>query len=43
MKKGNAGSVEWKGKRMLSLFLNFMASNVKLSQLPTSLPENKCI
>lgn len=34
MKKGNTRSVEWKGKRMLSLFLNFMASNVKLSQLP---------
>lgn len=34
MEKGNARSAEWKAKRMFSLFLNCMASNVKLSELP---------
>lgn len=28
MQKGNARSVEWKGERMFSPFLNCMASNV---------------
>lgn len=40
MKKGNARGVEWKGRRMFSLFLNFMASNVKLFQLPLYLKTN---